>query len=286
MASPSEAQQGVLLASLRAHLKAASPAAAPSAAAPQPYDDDEILRSLLAVEDWNVARAVALFRQSIGSGDGSGSSSSASQNVEDDAATARRIQQMEIDDSAVGIGETLRAERVPLWTSGQQLHRRTGAGGASGSGGGRSYGGTGVNNPFADDDRLQHARAVGGAAGPPGGLASIWNILYQTLTLPFSIAQGLLLFVLRLLRIRPGAGVGGGSGLGAAGTSRHHPSAGSRMTVDARAAAEHYIRELEQDLAERAPDGVEWDSGPGRRTYPPLFVGSYSQACQRAKEEL
>ncbi|KAE8261801.1 hypothetical protein A4X03_0g2947, partial [Tilletia caries] len=67
MASPSEAQQGVLLASLRAHLKAASPAAAPSAAAPQPYDDDEILRSLLAVEDWNVARAVALFRQSIGS---------------------------------------------------------------------------------------------------------------------------------------------------------------------------------------------------------------------------
>ncbi|KAE8256285.1 hypothetical protein A4X13_0g2734 [Tilletia indica] len=290
MSVPSEAQQAILLTSLRAHLRATSPSSSASTqdGQQQPYEDDDILRSLLAVEDWNVSRAVALFKQSIGGDATAGGGSSATPSTEDDAATARRIQQMEIDDSNVGgIGETLRTERAPLWNGGQQLYRRT----AGGTGGGRvglSYGGTGTNNPFAEDDRLQHARGAAAAAAagqPPNGWPSIWNILYQTLTLPFSIAQGLLLFLLRLLRIRPGGGVGG-SGGGSGSVSRHHPSAGTRMTIDARAAAEQYIRDLEHDLAE-STNGVESGSQQQRsKTYPPLFVGSYSQACQRAKDEL
>ncbi|KAK0524452.1 UBX domain-containing protein 10 [Tilletia horrida] len=280
-ANPSEAQQAILLASLRAHLTAASHSR-PSAGA---FDDD-ILRSLLAVEDWNVSRAVTLFHQTTGAdGGGSGGAAGGRPSVEDDEATARRIQQMEIDDSAVGgsggmMGETLRAERAPLWPSAaqqQNLYRRA----ARGPYGGTSSGG----GPFGDDDRLQHA---GGFRGQPqpnannGGLVSIWNLLYQTITLPFSIAQSLLLFLLRLLRIRPP---------GAGGSSRHsgHPSAGSRMTIDARAAAEQYIRELEQDLASSRAGGDGAEGSARSRvpaTYPPLFVGSYSQACQRAKEDL
>ncbi|KAK0567952.1 UBX domain-containing protein 10 [Tilletia horrida] len=292
MAAPSEGQQAALLASLRAHLTAA-PQAASSSASTQQYDDD-ILRSLLAVEDWNVSRAVALFKQVNGDpngGVGSGETASASDarpSVEDDAATARRLQQMEVDDSQVGLGsgETLRAERTPLWpgVTNQQLHQRRN------NRVNPSYGGTG--GPFGHEDRLQEPRrnnAVGG--GPGNGWPSILTILYQTLTLPFSLAQGLLFFILRLLRIRPPGtgGAGGGSGFGL-GTSRFHPSAGTRMTIDARAAAERYIQELEQDLAGGATSSSagESDSTQSRTSlvYPPLFVGSYSQACQRAKEEL
>ncbi|KAL9934908.1 hypothetical protein V8E36_005984 [Tilletia maclaganii] len=306
-ASPTEAQQSVLLASLRAHLTASSSAA--GGAAGGNFDDD-ILRSLLAVEDWNVSRAVTLYRQSTGA-----------VNEEDDAATAaaiaaaavagaddddlntnaaRRFQQMEIDDAgAAGFGETLRAERAPLFGGGQQLHRRASRSGfnyggtaAAAAGGGGGPFGFAVGGP--DEQRLQRA---GGGAGAPGGegLPSIWSIFYHTLTLPFTVAQGVLLFLLRLLRIRPGGGGGSGSG-GAGAGLRHHPSAGSRMTIDARAAAEQYIRELELDLQQaRAGDeegpsastsSAGAGSGSGAKTYPPLFVGSYSQACQRAKDEL
>lgn len=150
--------------------------------------------------------------------------------------------------------------------------------------------------------------STSGAAGGSGtgGAGRVGLTLWSYLAWPFSLAHQLLLFLARLFRLRalfPGAaGTGSGSG-SASGPGSGSGSSGRRaLALDPRAAAERYVRGLEEEtgarVVGRSTAAGEIEAGPSSRTLDAtasspgagvlvdFFLGGYSDALKVAKEEI
>ncbi|PWZ02193.1 UBX-domain-containing protein [Testicularia cyperi] len=212
--------------------------------------DDDILATLLEVESWNVARAAKLVEED--------STVERRRSGADDETIARSFAQgspseaMSFDDSA----------SAPLLQPSRP-----------GSGAPRATpGGAGL---------YPHHRQ------PNSGQPGLAQIIWSTITFPFSVASSLLIFLARILRLRylfPGLFGGPFDGR-------------SRQMgyLDPRTCAENFIRELEEETGGSTSDNAHsghpgqadaQDRAPARPRLPPLFVGGYSDALKVAKEQI
>ncbi|KAI3487035.1 hypothetical protein L1887_49071 [Cichorium endivia] len=142
------------------------------------------------------------------------------------------------------------------------------------------------------------AGSLGGLAGGAGlrrypgpgdnnGPSSVAQMIWTALTLPFSVASSLLLFLARVLRLRSLLPSLFGNGGGSQGSSASDP----------RTSAERFVRELEMETggttsrsgppAGQDPQADGFDTGSSvLKRLPPFFIGSYTDALRQAKEQI
>lgn len=208
---------------------------------------EDVLATLLEVEQWDVSRAARL--------------------IEDNSAAERR--RSGADDESIA-RSFAQYEEQPFDESASASLLRSGN---SGSGApSRFPGGAGLH-----PDRRQL----------PRGGASLAELIWSTVTFPFSLASSLLLFLARLLRLKSFfPGLFGGLSDSQARRSR---------TSNPRECAEEFVKELEDDTGGSASSVVgaevrEGDSGelqaPPKPRLPSFFLGGYNDALRAAKEQI
>ena len=231
--------------------------------------DDSLLTSLLEIESWNVQRAARMVQDDH--------AAERRRSGADDEEIARSFatrpsESFSVDDSATRRSTSSRSDR-------------------------HDYG-------FGTSSRTPAGAGLRGDRGPlsrPPGGPSISAIIWSAITFPFTLAQSILLFIARLLRLRtifPGL-FGPPSG-----------DARSRRlgATDPRICAERYIRELEEETggisgslsANSRSAGTGTGAGDddaslatdtdtliaSRPRLPHFHVGGYSDALRVTKEEI
>ncbi|GAK64421.1 uncharacterized protein PAN0_005d2635 [Moesziomyces antarcticus] len=214
--------------------------------------DDDMLATLLEVEGWDVTRAARLVEED--------NTAERRRSGADDETIARSFAQ---DPQVRG---SMDFEQPLIDASRRSFNGAAGnMGSLSGGAGLRRYPGPGDNS------------------GPSGVAQMIWTAL----TLPFSVASSLLLFLARVLRLRSLFPSLFGSGGGSQGSSASDP----------RTSAERFVRELELETGgTTSRSGPSTGQGPQEDGYdtgssvlkrlPPFFVGSYTDALRQAKEQI
>ncbi|GAC71794.1 predicted regulator of the ubiquitin pathway [Moesziomyces antarcticus T-34] len=214
--------------------------------------DDDMLATLLEVEGWDVTRAARLVEED--------NTAERRRSGADDETIARSFAQ---DPQVRG---SMDFEQPLIDASRRSFNGGAGSlGGLAGGAGLRRYPGPGDNN----------------------GPSSVAQMIWTALTLPFSVASSLLLFLARVLRLRSLLPSLFGNGGGSQGSSASDP----------RTSAERFVRELEMETggttsrsgppAGQDPQADGFDTGSSvLKRLPPFFVGSYTDALRQAKEQI
>lgn len=213
--------------------------------------DDEVLATLLEVEGWDIGRAARLVEED--------NTAERRRSGADDESIARSFALDPRIRGSMDVDQPLLDSSSGPFTSGH--------GAPSGLRGGAGL------RPYA-------------RAGE-SGTTSVAQMIWAALTLPFSLASSLLLFLARILRIRALFPSLFGGGATSRGLGRSDP----------RISAEQFVRELEEQTGSTASrsTAVPADDtdriGSGSRAppptrLPPFFIGSYADALRTAKEQI